>query len=178
MRKSDCLKPRLVPNLSLTVNSVQVKPMLRDELNQAMKQAMKAKDTRVLTTVRLINAAIKQKDIEARTDGADDGISEADIQALLMKMIKQRLESIAIYKDAGRDEQAAAEQEEILVIERFLPEPMSDDDMRDAVNSACEELGASGIKDMGPVMNTLRTRYAGQMDMAKASSMLKERLTG
>ena len=152
--------------------------MLRDELNQAMKQAMKAKDTRVLTTVRLINAAIKQKDIEARTDGADDGISEADIQALLMKMIKQRLESIAIYKDAGRDEQAAAEQEEILVIERFLPEPMSDDDMRDAVNSACEELGASGIKDMGPVMNTLRTRYAGQMDMAKASSMLKERLTG
>ena len=178
MRKSDCLKPRLIPSLSLTVNSVQVKPMLRDELNQAMKQAMKAKDTRVLTTVRLINAAIKQKDIEARTDGADDGISEADIQALLMKMIKQRLESIAIYKDAGRDEQAAAEQEEILVIERFLPEPMSDDDMRDAVNSACEELGASGIKDMGPVMNTLRTRYAGQMDMAKASSMLKERLTG
>jgi len=178
MRKSGCLKPRLVPNLSMTVNSVQVKPMLRDELNQAMKQAMKAKDTRVLTTVRLINAAIKQKDIEARTDGADDGISEADIQALLMKMIKQRLESIAIYKDAGRDEQAAAEQEEILVIERFLPEPMSDDDMRDAVNSACEELGASGIKDMGPVMNTLRTRYAGQMDMAKASSMLKERLTG
>ena len=152
--------------------------MLRDELNQAMKQAMKAKDTRVLTTVRLINAAIKQKDIEARTDGADDGISEADIQALLMKMIKQRLESIAIYKDAGRDEQATAEQEEILVIERFLPEPMSDNDMRDAVNSACEELGASGIKDMGPVMNTLRTRYAGQMDMAKASSMLKERLTG
>ena len=178
MRKSDCLKPRLIPSLSLTVNSVQVPPMLRDELNQAMKQAMKAKDTRVLTTVRLINAAIKQKDIEARTDGADDGISEADIQALLMKMIKQRLESIAIYKDAGRDEQAAAEQEEILVIERFLPEPMSDDDMRDAVNSACEELGASGIKDMGPVMNTLRTRYAGQMDMAKASSMLKERLTG
>ena len=178
MRKSGCLKPRLVPNLLMTVNSVQVKPMLRDELNQAMKQAMKAKDTRVLTTVRLINAAIKQKDIEARTDGADDGISEADIQALLMKMIKQRLESIAIYKDAGRDEQAAAEQEEILVIERFLPEPMSDDDMRDAVNSACEELGASGIKDMGPVMNTLRTRYAGQMDMAKASSMLKERLTG
>lgn len=178
MRKSGCLKPRLVPNLLMTVNSVQVQPMLRDELNQAMKQAMKAKDTRVLTTVRLINAAIKQKDIEARTDGADDGISEADIQALLMKMIKQRLESIAIYKDAGRDEQAAAEQEEILVIERFLPEPMSDDDMRDAVNSACEELGASGIKDMGPVMNTLRTRYAGQMDMAKASSMLKERLTG
>lgn len=178
MRKSGCLKPRLVPNLLMTVNSVQVTPMLRDELNQAMKQAMKAKDTRVLTTVRLINAAIKQKDIEARTDGADDGISEADIQALLMKMIKQRLESIAIYKDAGRDEQAAAEQEEILVIERFLPEPMSDDDMRDAVNSACEELGASGIKDMGPVMNTLRTRYAGQMDMAKASSMLKERLTG
>ena len=178
MRKSGCLKPPLVPNLSVTINSVQVTPMLRDELNQAMKQAMKAKDTRVLTTVRLINAAIKQKDIEARTDGADDGISEADIQALLMKMIKQRLESIAIYKDAGRDEQAAAEQEEILVIERFLPEPMSDDDMRDAVNSACEELGASGIKDMGPVMNTLRTRYAGQMDMAKASSMLKERLTG
>ena len=152
--------------------------MLRDELNQAMKQAMKAKDTRVLATVRLINAAIKQKDIEARTDGSDDGISEADIQALLMKMIKQRQDSIAIYKDAGRDEQAAAEQEEILVIERFLPEQMTDDEMRDAVNSVCEELGASSIKDMGPAMNALRSHYAGQMDMAKASSMLKERLAG
>ena len=152
--------------------------MLRDELNQAMKQAMKAKDTRVLATVRLFNAAIKQKDIEARTDGSDDGISEADIQALLMKMIKQRQDSIAIYKDAGRDEQAAAEQEEILVIERFLPEQMTDDEMRDAVNSVCEELGASSIKDMGPAMNALRSHYAGQMDMAKASSMLKERLAG
>ena len=152
--------------------------MLREELNQAMKQAMKAKDTRVLATVRLINAAVKQKDIEARTDGSDDGISEADIQALLMKMIKQRQDSIAIYKDAGRDEQAAAEQEEILVIERFLPEQMTDDEMRDAVNSVCEELGASSIKDMGPAMNALRSQYAGQMDMAKASSMLKERLAG
>lgn len=152
--------------------------MLRDDLNSAMKQAMKAKDTKVLGTIRLVNAAIKAKDIEARSDGSDAQISEAEIQSLLTKMIKQRQDSIAIFRENGRDQQADDEQDEIAIIERFLPEQMTDDEVQDAIEAVCGELEASSIKDMGPVMNTLRERYAGQMDMGKVSGLLKARLMG
>ena len=150
--------------------------MLRDDLNLALKSAMKAKETRSTTTLRLIMAAIKDRDIAAREKSNFDGIDDQEILALLQKMVKQRRESIDIYEKAGRTDSAQQEREEIEVIERFLPRAMSEEEIAEAVAKVIEETEASSVKDMGKVMAQLRSLYTGQMDFGKASGLIKERL--
>lgn len=148
----------------------------REEFSQALKQAMITKDQVTLSTVRLILAAIKDRDIAARGNGNDAGITDADILSLLQSMVKQRQESSKIYADAGRAELADRELAEITVIERFLPAQMSDEEVSAAIDAIITEIGASSIKDMGKVMGVLKEKYAGQMDMAKAGGVVKAKL--
>ena len=150
--------------------------MLREDLKSAMKAAMRNKRPAELSTIRLILAAIKDRDIANRNDGSRDGVSDASIQELLQKMVKQRNESIKMYEQGGRLELAEAEQAEIAVFQGFLPEQMDEDALADAVGQIIAEAGASGIKDMGNVMGLLREKYAGQMDFGKASALVKARL--
>ena len=152
--------------------------MLRQDINDAMKQAMRDKDQVALGTIRLINAAMKDRDIAARAKGNADGIDEGEITSLLQSMIKQRRESIDMYDKGGRAELAEREGAEIAVIERFLPEQMDDAAVEAAVAATIEENGAEGLKDMGGVMATLREKYAGQMDFAKAGAFAKKALGG
>ncbi|MEB2843126.1 GatB/YqeY domain-containing protein [Rhizobiales bacterium RZME27] len=149
--------------------------MIRETLSTAMKEAMKAKDTRRLSTVRLIQAAIKDRDIANRGTGKDE-TSEDEILQILQKLVKQREESAKIYDEAGRGELATQEREEIAVIKTFMPEQLSDDKVSDIIAGIIAEIGASGIKDMGKVMAALRERYAGQMDFGKASGTIKAQL--
>jgi uncharacterized protein len=151
--------------------------MLRARLNEELKTAMKAKDQRAVSTVRLILAALKDRDIAARTRGNTEGIGDEEIADLLQKMIRQRRESIELYQQGKREDLAQQEREEIAVIERFLPRQMSDAEMAEAVTAVVAELGAGSIKDMGRVMAALKQRYAGQMDFSKASALVKERLS-
>ena len=151
--------------------------MLRQQLNEALKEAMKAKQDRAVSTLRLILAALKDRDIANRTEGADDdGIGEDQILQLLQSMIKQRRDSIEAYLKGGRQELADGEAEEIEIIQRFLPEQMDDKALAEAVEQAIVETGASSIKDMGNVMGMLRGKFAGQMDFGKASAQVKARL--
>ncbi len=152
--------------------------MLRDELKKQLVEAMKSKNDAVVGTIRLINAAIKQKDIEARPGGNMDGIDDAAILSLMQSMIKQRRESIDMYTKGGRPELAAVEQREIDVIQTFLPKQMSEDEMKQAISNVITATGASTIKDMGKVMGALRGKYAGQMDFGAASSLIKQMLAG
>lgn len=156
--------------------------MLRDQLNHALKDAMKVKDMRRTATLRLILAALKDRDIAARTGDrpASDqpGISDDEIMQMLQTMVRQRRDSIALYEQGGRQELADQEREEIAIIEGFLPRQMSDDEIRSAVKGLVQELGASSVKDMGRVMGQVKARYAGQMDFAKASAIVKEVLSG
>ena len=149
--------------------------MIRETLSNAQKDAMKAKDTARLSTVRLILAAIKDKDIANRGLGKEQA-SEDEILQLLAKMIKQREESVKIYIDGGRPELADKEREEIAVIQGFMPEQLSEEKVREICVAIVAELGAQGLKDMGKCVTALRERYAGQMDFAKASAILKELL--
>jgi len=149
---------------------------LRDRINGQVKEAMKARDQRRLSTLRLINAAIKDRDIQNRGTGKDDSLDEAGLLAILAKMIKQRRESAKTYEDGGRPELAAGEREEIAIIEEFMPRQMSEDEQRQAVAKIVDELGCAGLKDMGRTMAVLKDKYAGQMDMGKASAMIKEML--
>jgi uncharacterized protein len=151
--------------------------MLRQKFTDSLKQAMLAKDERTTGTVRMIMAKLKDKDIEARPKGNADGISEADIQSMLQGMVKQRRESIDLYKKGNREDLAKQEAEEIAVIERFLPQQMSEGDMKNAVNQIIASVGASGVKDMGKVMAELKSKYAGQMDFAAASNVVKALLS-
>jgi len=151
--------------------------MLRDQLTQFMKTAMKAKDQIGLATVRLIQAALKDRDIAARSQGNMDGITDDDILSLLQSMIKQRRDSIEMYEKGGRPELAARETLEIAVIEAFLPEQMDDDAVGEAVAMVMKELDAASMKDMGRVMATLKERHAGSMDFGKASGVVKARLS-
>ena len=151
--------------------------MLRQRLNDSLKTAMKAKDQVAVSTLRLILTAVKDRDIAARTKGVDDGISDADILQVLQTMIRQRHESIALYRQGNREELADQEAREIQVIESFLPRQLSEAEMTDAIRSVIEETGAGSIKDMGKAMGALRERYAGQMDFGKASQALKAALT-
>lgn len=148
---------------------------MRERFTQDMKDAMKAGDKRRLSTVRLVQAALKDKDIEARGAGRGQA-SDEDILGLLQKMIKQRQESAGIYEDAGRAELAAQEREEAAIIAAYLPQQMDEAEMRAAITAAIAETGASSVKDMGKVIGALRGRYAGQMDLGKASSLVKEML--
>ncbi|HKS89471.1 MAG TPA: GatB/YqeY domain-containing protein [Stellaceae bacterium] len=150
--------------------------MLREAFSERLKQAMRAKDARTLSAVRLILAGVKERDVAARGAGNTEGIADPDILRLLQGMIKQRRESIALYEKGNRPELALQEAEEIAVIESFLPRQMGDDDIDAAAKQAIAETGAAGIKDMGRVMGALRERYAGIIDMAKAGAVVRRLL--
>jgi uncharacterized protein len=150
---------------------------LRQKLNDAMKQALKSKDAKRLATLRLVLAALKDRDIAARTETSRDLLGDDEILGLLAKMIKQREESAAVYDAGKRPELAQGEREEIAIISAFMPAQMNEDAVKAAVDKVFTELGASSIKDMGKVMATMKERYAGQMDFARASALVKERLS-
>ena len=152
--------------------------MLRAKLNDALKAAAKEGDKRALSTVRLILAALKDRDIAARPKGKPDGISDDEILELLQKMVKQRQESIELYRKGQRADLVQQEEEEIAVINRFLPQAMDEDATKATVAELMEELGAASIKDMGRVMAALKERFAGRMDFAKASGLVKTKLSG
>jgi uncharacterized protein YqeY len=150
--------------------------MLRDKINDSVKVAMKAQDKPRLSTLRLMNAAIKNADIEAERTGKP--LSEDDLLSLLQKMIKQRQESVEIYDKGGRQELADQERGEIEVIKGFLPQQMSEAEAKAAIAQVIQETGAQGMKDMGKVMAALKQGYAGKMDFGKASGLVKGLLTG
>lgn len=154
---------------------------MRERINQSMKEAMKSGDKKRLSTLRLVNAAIKDRDIAARADDSGvatgtDKISDQDILALLQKMIKQRRDLAETYRQGGRAELAESEEAEIEIIKEFLPQQMGEDEMREAVNSIIDETGCCGLKDMGKIMGLLKERYTGRMDFGKVSAMVKEAL--
>jgi len=148
---------------------------MRDTITAALQAATKARDARRVSTLRLVAAAIKDRDIAARTAGKDQA-TEAELLELLAKMIKQREESQTIYAEAGRNELAEQEGEEVVIIREFLPKQLSDADTAKAIDEAIAEVGASSIRDMGKVMGALKARYAGQMDFGKASGAVKAKL--
>ena len=148
---------------------------MRERFTQDLKDAMKAGDKRKLSTVRLVQAALKDKDIEARGAGKGQA-SEEEILGLLQKMIKQRQESAGIYEQAGRAELAQQEREEAEIIASYLPKQLDEAETRAAIEAAIAETGAASMKDMGKVIGALRGKYAGQMDFAKASALAKEML--
>lgn len=147
--------------------------MLRERLSDSLKSAMKAKDARRSATVRLILAALKDRDIAARSSGKSEGLSEDEILNMMQTMIRQRRDSIEMYKKGRRDDLVEQEESEIGIIEEFLPKQMSEDEVSTASREVIEELGAGSIKDMGRVMGELRSRYAGRMDFGKASQVVK-----
>ena len=150
---------------------------LRSRINTAMKQAMKDKSAERLSTIRLINAAIKDRDIAARTEGKENGVGDGEVLAILSKMTRQRQESAKAYEEAGRLDLSERELAEIKVIEEFLPRQLTDSEIQSAVSEAIEELGASSIRDMGKVMGTLKSKYAGQMDFGAVGALVKNNLS-
>jgi uncharacterized protein len=147
---------------------------LRDQLMADMKDAMKSGDKRKLATIRLMNAAIKDKDINSRTDGHDsEKISDAAILDVFAKMVKQRQDSIAAFDAGGRAELAQQEREEMAVIQSYMPAQMSDDEAKAAIAGVIAAVGATSVKDMGKVMAELKTKFSGQMDMGKAGGLVK-----
>ncbi|MEX0924085.1 MAG: GatB/YqeY domain-containing protein [Rhodovibrionaceae bacterium] len=150
--------------------------MLRQQLNEALKEAMRAKDRRTLGTVRLVLAGLKDRDIQARTSGQGDCISDDEILDLLQKMVKQRREAMDIYAQGKRPDLVEKEAAEIEVLERFLPRQLDDSETESAVSEMIEELEAGNVKDMGRVMAALKERYAGRMDFARASQQVKQAL--
>lgn len=152
--------------------------MLRDKLNEALKDAMRARDMEAVGAVRLILAKLKEVDIASRTEANREGVADDKILSMLQGMIKQRNESITLYEKGNRPELAAKEKAEIAVIERFLPKQMDDAAVDAVVKEAIAAAGAKTVKDMGGVMAALKTKYAGQMDFAKASAAVKKALTG
>ena len=147
---------------------------LRDQIASATKEAMKAKDAVRLSTLRLVSAAIKDRDIEARSSDRCNGIDSAEILSLLSKMVKQRQESAKTYEEGGRLELAEREREEIGVIREFMPAPLSEEDLRAAIRDRIEECEGPCLKDMGKIMNSLRAEYAGRIDMGKAGGLVKQ----
>ncbi|MBI1207936.1 MAG: GatB/YqeY domain-containing protein [Azospirillum sp.] len=150
--------------------------MLRTRLNEALKEAMRAKKQRTVSTVRLILAALKDRDIAARSRGVTDGIPDSEILGLLKTMIKQRAEAIQLYEQGGRCELAEQECEEILIIKSFLPRQLDESETRAAVDAVISEIGANCIKDMGRTMAELRGRYGECMDFSVASCLVKQSL--
>jgi uncharacterized protein YqeY len=150
-------------------------PVLRNNINNAMKEAMKARDVRRVSTLRLMNASIKNADIEARGQGKQP-LNEADLMSLFQRMIKQRQESAEIYDKGGRAELAQGERAEIEIISAYLPKQMSDVEAGAAISALLQELNAATMKDMGRAMAALRERFAGSMDFGKASAKIKELL--
>jgi uncharacterized protein YqeY len=150
---------------------------LRTRISTSLKQAMKDKAADRLSTLRLVNAAIKYKDIDARAEGNDDGVGNAEVLAILGKMAKQRLESARAYEEGGRLDLAERERAEIEVIEEFLPRQLDADETQAAVDAAVAEVDATSIRDMGKVMAVLKAKYTGQMDFGRVGPMLKDRLS-
>jgi uncharacterized protein YqeY len=148
---------------------------MRETITAALKQATKAQDKRRTSTLRLVSAAIKDRDIAARGSGKVKA-TDAELLELLAKMIKQREESEKIYRDAGRAELAQQEAEEIVIIREFLPQQLSDAETEQAIAAAIAEVGAASIRDMGKVMGALKARYAGQIDFGKAGALVKAKL--
>ncbi|WP_390910480.1 GatB/YqeY domain-containing protein [Pseudosulfitobacter sp. SM2401] len=149
---------------------------LRERITSAMKQAMRDKAASRLSTLRLINAAIKDKDIDARAKGSDDGVDDTEVLAILGKMSKQRMESARAYEEGSRLDLAEREREEIVVIEEFLPRQLSAEESASAVDAAIAEVGADSIRDMGKVMGILKGKYTGQMDFGAVGPVIKDRL--
>ncbi|MEC8532244.1 MAG: GatB/YqeY domain-containing protein [Pseudomonadota bacterium] len=152
--------------------------MLRDDISSALKSSMKEKDPVAVSTMRLIQAAIKDRDIAARSKGVDDGISDDQILQVLQTMVRQRHESIEMYKRGNRDELAEREAQEIKVIQGFMPRQLNETETEAAIDEVVAATGAKSIKDMGKAMGALRERYAGQIDFGKAGAALKARLAG
>ncbi|QHQ35062.1 GatB/YqeY domain-containing protein [Algicella marina] len=150
--------------------------MIRKRLSDELKEAMKARETTRLSTLRLINAAIKDRDIAARSEDNTEGVSDADILGILAKMIKQRQDSAAAYDEAGRVELAEGERAEISVIQSFLPKQLSEEEQAKAIADAIAASGATSIRDMGKVMGVLKSKYAGQMDFARVGPQVKAAL--
>ena len=147
---------------------------LRDDIMASVKDAMKSGDKKRLGTLRLMQAAIKDKDINSRTEGHDSALtSDAGLAELFAKMVKQRQDSVAAYEQGGRPELAQNERDEITVIQSFMPKQMSDEEAKAAVAGVIAAVGATSVKDMGKVMAELKTKYAGQMDMGKAGGIVK-----
>ena len=151
--------------------------MLREKLTESLKQAMRAKQARKVTTVRLILAAVKDRDIAARTDDKSEQDDDAAIKEILAKMVKQRAESIKAYEEAGRCELAEREREEVTIIQEFLPRQMSEEETARACRDVVQDVGAASLKDIGRCMGALKAKYAGQMDFAQASKAVKELLS-
>ncbi|HWD48706.1 MAG TPA: GatB/YqeY domain-containing protein [Rhizomicrobium sp.] len=151
---------------------------LREQFNEQMKEATKAKDQRRLSTLRMVNAALKDKDIANRTETSREGISDDEILGLLSKMIKQREESAEAFDKGGRPEMAANEREEVQIIRSFMPKQMSPEESRAAIQAVIIDVGATSMKDMGKIMAALKERHAGQMDFGKASGTVKDLLSG
>ena len=151
--------------------------MLREEINTALKGAMKARDERRVSTLRLVSAAIKNADIEAQLAGRPE-LADGDLVGILQKMIKQRQESVAVYDTAGRKELADRERAEIEVISAYLPQQMSEPEVKAAIAQAIDQVGAKGIRDMGKVMAALKLGHAGRMDFGKVSGLVKAMLAG
>ena len=150
---------------------------LRSRITEAMKSAMKAREADRLSTLRLINAAIKDRDIALRGEGGDASVGDAEVLKILGKMVKQRHESARAYDEGGRLELAQKERAEIEVIEEFLPRQLDDEETEKAIASAISETGASSIRDMGKVMGHLKSKYTGQMDFGTVGPMIKDRLS-
>jgi uncharacterized protein len=150
--------------------------MLREDINNAVKEAMKAKEERKLATLRMVNSTIKNADIEARGQGKPP-LSDADLLSVFQKMIKQRQEAVELYEKGGRSELAAQERAEIAIISAYLPKQMSEEDVKAAIAAVIAETNAAGMKDMGKVISALKAKYAGQMDFGKASGLVKAALS-
>ncbi|MCH8522088.1 GatB/YqeY domain-containing protein [Glycocaulis sp.] len=146
---------------------------LRDRITEDLKSAMRAKDALRLSTLRLVQAAIKDRDIAARAEDRCDGCEESEILALLQKLVKQREESAATYENAGRLDLAEREQAEADIVRTYLPTPMDETEIEEAAETVVEELGATGLKDMGKCMGALKRRYTGRMDFSKAGETVK-----
>ena len=149
---------------------------MHERFNEALKVALKSQDKIRISTLRLINAAIKDRDIADRTDNGGEGVSEEVVLEILAKMIKQRHESLSAYEEAGRLDLADQERNEIVVIKEFMPRQLDDDEIVAAVDAALAEVGAETLKDMGKVMGLLKKQYTGQMDFGKAGARVKEKL--
>jgi len=149
---------------------------MRNRLNAALKTAMKDKDSERLSTLRLINAAIKDREIAARGEGKEECVSDADVLGILGKMVKQRQESAKAFEEGARLELAEKERSEITVIEEFLPRQLSESEVAQAISDAISETSAESIRDMGKVMGALKTKYTGQMDFGAVGAQIKAKL--
>jgi uncharacterized protein YqeY len=150
---------------------------MRDEINAALKQAMKDKNSNRLSTLRLISAAIKDRDIAARSDGNDARVSDEDVLAILVKMVKQRQESARVYEEGNRLDLSERELSEIVIIEEFLPRQLGAEKTEAVIAQAIADTGAESIRDMGKVMGILKSKYTGQIDFGAAGALVKAALT-